>query len=239
MDGREPTGLEQHVAQRAAVSLAWHSLGRKLDPAFELGLAQAIVIDLYRQNNTRSGGGGRGDEDAGTVAFVPGGNSAGGMLPPSNIDSVWRSTLGADYFVKPLEDAQKAGSKSAAKEKDEKAAFFQIRSDDTSERLCVRAPFFGSVALGKELPPRQFLQDYLEFFRAYRAAFAHWLRDESGSKREAARAQLATLLRRCAESGYAATFEEVVLEVYGVPFSSKESAVDCLENRFLAWLAKR
>lgn len=237
MDSREPTGLQQNVAQRAAVTLCWHTFGNNLDAAFETAIGQVAVIELYGENNTRSGGSGRSNSTDGITAFIPGGRSEGGALPPNNAESLWREGGGKDYFVKVLKEGQKAGAKSGAKTKEEKLVYFQLRSDDTSKRTFVRAPFFGSAAQGKELPPPEFLTDYLEFFRAYKSCFLHWLRDESAPKPEASRGQFAALLKQAAEAGSAASFEELVAEVYGIPLSSADLAKDNLEQRFLVWLA--
>lgn len=253
MDEREPTGLAQHVAQRAAVALCWQGFGDTLDPAFEMAIAQALVIDLHGQNNTRSGGTGRANSIDGVTAFVPGGNPNGGMLPPTNAESEWRKSLGSDYFLKALREAQKGGAKAASKaakgkpagdpatkQRDEKLAkqvWFELHADDPSRRMPVAAPFLGSGTRGKALPPAEFLTDYLEFFRAYKTAFAHWLREESRPKAQESRAKLAELLAKSAEAGGAATFEELVVEVYGVPYSDADLTKESLEASFLRWLA--
>ena len=235
MNEREPTGLRQHVAQRGGIGLCWHSFGQVLDAAVEMGIAQALVIDIYRENNTRSGGGGRGSISAGTEAFIPGGNPNGGALPPTNADSSWRSNGGADYFHKVLRTAQTAGAKTA-KSKDERIAYFQIMSDKGSDRRAVRAPFFGLTSGGKEVPPSEFMSDYMEFFRAYKTAFVHWMREEAAGKES--HAKFAQLLKTVNEAGSAAGFDELTKEVYGVALSAAGPEVDSLEWRFLAQLAK-
>lgn len=239
MDSKEPTGLLQNVAQRTAVTLCWHCFGEGLDAAVEMAIGQTAVIDLYGENNTRSGGSGRSNSTDGITAFIPGGRSEGGMLPPNDAESGWRVTGGKDYFLKPLREAQKIGAKSGAKAKEEKLVYFQLKSENTAKKTFVRAPFFGSVAQGKELPPPEFLTDYLEFFRAYKTLFLHWLREESAAKPAEAQALFAKLLQQTAEAGSAASFEELVQEVYKVPLSSGDVAVDSLELRFLNWLASQ
>jgi hypothetical protein len=239
MDAKEPTGLHQNVAQRAAVTLCWHTFGNALDPAFETAVGQVAVIDIYGENNTRSGGSGRSNTTDGITAFIPGGASEGGVLPPTNADSEWRITAGKDYFVKPLKEGQKAGAKGGAKAKEEKLVYFQLKSDDTSKRFYVRAPFFGSAAQGKELPAPEFLTDYLEFFRAYKSAFLHWLREFGAAKPAEAHAIFASLMKNIAEAGSAASFEEVVKETYKVSLSSADLNEDSLEARFLLWLGSK
>ncbi len=235
MDLREPTGLHQHVAQRCAVQLSWHCFDKLLDPALEMALAQALVVDIYSENNTRSGGASRGNTTDGMTAFIPGGNSNGGALPPTNADSGWRTTFGKDYFVKPLRASQKLGAK-LVESKELKLFGFQLVSDDTSKRIAVKAPFFGAAAAGKEPPPPEFMTDYQEFFRAYKTAFAHWLRDKSGKSVKESRERFGELLRKVAEVGSAATFEELVAEVYGSPLSSTDPSAASLERSFIEWL---
>lgn len=239
MDDRDPTGLLENAAQRAAVTLCWHCFGNALDPAFEFAIAHTVVIDIYGQNNTRAGGSGRTNDVAGMEVFVPGGNSAGGALPPGNADSPWREGGGKDYFVRKLRDGLKAGSKNGAKSKEDKGAYFQLQSDDTTKKTFVRAPFLGTPAQGKELPPQNFLSDYLEFFRAYKAGFVHFVREAALPKKGESTAKFALLLRNVSEAGGAASFEELVLEVYSVPYSSTDLSKDCLEQRFLAFLGSK
>jgi hypothetical protein len=236
MNAKEATGLQQHVGQRVGMALCWYAFGSSLDPAFELAIAQTMVIDVYGENNTRSGGSGRSNFVGAMEAFIPGGNSNGGALPPGNAESAWRSTNGKDYFVKPLAAGQSAGAKGGAKLKEEKQSYFELHGDDTSGRFYVRAPFLGSAAQGKELPAAEFLSDYLEFFRAYKTGFVHWLREKSSAKPGEAKALFAKLLREVAVAGGGASFEEVVAEVYKVPYSAVDFGKDTLERRFLAWL---
>ena len=137
MAEREGTGLLQHVVQRATHSLCWYAFARTLDPAFESGLAQEMVIAIYGENNTRSGGNGRGSTKEGWSQFVPGGMSQGGTLPPNNADSLWREDLGADHFVKVLKLSQRAGGKDA-RSADEKLPYFVIAHDDGTKKMKVR-----------------------------------------------------------------------------------------------------
>jgi hypothetical protein len=236
MDLREPTGLYQHVAQRCAVQLSWHTFDKLVDPAVEMALAQALVVDMYGENNTRSGGASRGNTTDGITAFIPGGNSNGGALPPTNAESGWRTTSGKDYFVKPLRTSQKLGSK-AAKDKEDKNLHFQLTADNTATRVAVRMPFLGAAAQGKALPPPEFMTDYQEFFRAYKTAFANWMRNKALKTPAESRAKFAELLNKVVEVGSAATFEELVQETYGKPLSSADLAAPNLEREFLEWLA--
>ena len=243
MDAREKTGLEQHVAQRGAIALAWSTFGDGLTLALELGLAQALVVEAFGENNTRSGGATRGSVTNGMTAFIPGGNSGGGALPPTNADSVWRSDLGANHFVKVLRAAQKAASKRAPKApkgRGEKLAWFQLVADDTASKHDVRAPFFGVQDGGKELPPEEFLSDYLEFFRAYKTAFVYWLYKKAGGNAKASAAAFAQLAREVTAQDGRGDLNEITRGVYDVPLSTDVAAGgESLEGRFLEWLAKQ
>jgi hypothetical protein len=251
MDYREPTGLEQHVAQRGAMGLEWHSFGDGLPPAIEMGLAQLMVVEAYGENNVRSGGSMRGSETEAFEAFIPGGNPNGGFLPPISADSPWRADKGKDHFVRVLRAQQKAGSKGAPhpgpagekpkKSKHDKLAWFLLQAGSGTHP--VRAPFLGQVSLGKTQPPAAFGSDYMEFFRAYKTAFLHWLATEgAGSKKASAEAWHA-LAASIAASGGEGDFEALAAEVYGMPLSAHDGPdkdqEDSLEWAFLTWLAKQ
>jgi hypothetical protein len=45
------------------------------------------------------------------------------------------------------------------------------------------------------------------------------------------------LVKQVVEAGSAATFEEVVQEIYGLPLSSKDAAAKTLEREFCEWLS--
>ena len=242
MDFREETGLEQHVAQRGAIALAWYTFDEGLPPAIELGLAQMLVVLCYGENNVRSGGSMRGNETEAYEAFIPGGVSSGGFLPPISADSPWRADKGEDHFVKVLRDAQKAGAKKAPRAaggggKHEANAWFLLRT--ANETHAVRAPFLGVLSRGKEQPPEAFASDYLEFFRAYKTAFLHWLASEGAGKAKESKAAMRALGAKIAGASGKGDFETFAAEVYGVPLTSADGAEESLEWRFLAWLAKQ
>lgn len=239
MNLKEPTGMVQHVAMRAAHSLCWFCFDFGLEPAFEAGLAQNFPIELYGLNNTRSGGAGRGNSTDGYSMFIPGGASSGGGLPPISADSLWRSTFGADYFLKPLKEAQKIGGKEGGKGKD-RLPFFELTADDKVEKLYFRGPYFGTPAENHPLPAKQFLADYREFFRAYKSCFVHWLFEIGGGKnKKASQAHFAELLRKVAAKADDQTFESVLTSVYSLPWSAQEEKPESLEWQFLEWMSKQ
>jgi hypothetical protein len=245
MDAEDATGLWQHVAQRGAHSLCWFAFGRRLDAAFEAGLAQELVAFVYGESNTRSGGNGRGSTRDGWSMFVPGGLSQGGWLPKLSADSRWREKKGADHYVEVLQLAQREGGKEARNARD-KLPSFQIAHDDGVQRRPVRAPFFGQVARAKELPPEEYLGDYREFFRAYKACFTYWLTEHAEGNAKKSRAKLAQVFERMAASVPAEgeepdidAFERILSEVYGRAWSAVDDEPANLEWQFLSWLAKQ
>src|SRR5262249_37458685 len=113
MNTREKSGLLQHVLQRAGVSWCYRWFGDDCDTAFALGFATDLVIDLLGQNNARSGGSGKSHSTDAHGGFIAGAPGRGGMLGTLDADTGWRRTLGQDWFVAVLRQAQKAGDKEA------------------------------------------------------------------------------------------------------------------------------
>lgn len=246
MNKRETTGVAEHVAQRGAIGLGWFCFGDGLSPTFELGIAQMMVVDVFGQNNVRSGGSVRGNATSGYSAFIPGGNPSGGVLPAVSADSKWRDGKGKDYFTKNLRAAQKAGAKSATEAKTssvkwKKTGWFVLEADGGRGRTEVGAPFLGTQTEGKQHPAEEYMSDYLEFFRAYKTNFLYWLREEGlgkGKSKESPEA-FRELMGKVALAGGTGDFEALVEEVYGVPLSAETGEDDSLEWRYLAWLAKQ
>ncbi len=256
---RHKDGLRELVADRGAASLLLSFFYRHGQLFFEEALRTDLVIatvgrnDLFLKNwsNEYTSTGGSTQPYS---RFVPGGNPAGGTLPQRKFNSQtsfsssevprWRSGAGEDFFAKELREGQKAGAKLAAKDKDhplrsDKLAHFELDSAESKETTVVSAPFFGTGAIDKELPPHAYLDDYEEFFRAYRAAFVHWLRTRgvSGSSEESA-TTFAKMLEKHAARVPGTPLHTVIEEVYQVPMSHGDGSIDSLEWRFLAWIAK-
>lgn len=240
MNDREKTGLVEYVAQRGTHSVLWFYFGDRLDTAIESGVALDVPIAVYGQNNARTGSATRGNVTQARSVFIPGAPPKGGFLPRNSADSGWRDSLGADHFVKALRDAQKAGAREAPKDALQHGAF-ELTSDDTSKHAIVAAPFLGAAAVDKPPPAEEFLQDYAEFYRAYKACFVHWLRTEGAPKggKKGAEESFARLFRTMLAPAEGTDFESAVQAVYGQPLSSAEPGTPSLESRFLAWLAKQ
>lgn len=258
MNHNDQTGLRQHVVERVATSLLrdiYYYLGVHF---FEDALATNMVIAVCGRNMIGFNWSYEWKQQGATTQayerFVPGGNPAGGSLPqrkarpgPLQVTaayvSPWNATKGEKFFLDALKDSQKAGGQLAARDKDnplrkDKTAHFEIKSEEGGKAAVVSAPFFGPAAEGKTLPPDKFLDDYEEFFRAYRSAFFEWIRMHGGSDEADSRRKFSLLIEGQATRKVDDTLSAIVESVYGVPLSAEDGSQDSLEWRFLAWLPK-
>jgi len=258
MDKFEPTGKLEHTVQQATQALLWMCYGDNDALHLQQALAMNMAIQVCGGCNALEGDGGRGTTGAKTQPyekFVPGGAPSGGTLPPipaAPFDGVrknqWHEAEGKDHFAKALRTGQKNAQKQMLKEKPtdadplvakDKDAHFLLVSGDQTTRAYVAAPFFGKSAGDKIYPAQEVIADYKEFFRAYRSGFAWWLEtqgDKTGAPASAAKWK--QLLKALGARTEEKSFEDVVLEVYGVPLSGKNGSTDSLEWRFIDWLAK-
>ena len=259
LDQDHKDGLKQYVADRASTVLLRKEYHKHGTHFFEEALAVNLIISYLGTNSSgtpefdysyrREGG-----RTEPYSRFVPGGNPAGGTLPPRKAqagpttqtgnrpqEGIYRANQGEDYFLPPLKEGQKLGAKLASKQRDlpnrtDKLVHFQLCSLETGEKTVVSAPFLGLLAEKKVLPKHQFLDDYEDFFRAYRAGFFHWLRTRAEGSDSAER--FAELIRAQAERKLGASLDEVILGIYGVPLSAADSDTDSLETRFLGFIKK-
>lgn len=259
MNKFEPTGMLEHVVQQSMLALLWSCYGDS--DALYLHQAQAMnmAIEVCGEINALEGDGGRGTTGAKTQPyekFVPGGSSSGGTLPPipaATQDSMktnqWHEGLGKDHFAAPLRKGQKNAQKQLTKDKPigldpsvakDKHAHFLLISPDQQVKYVVSAPFLGKYSKDKAYPPHEVIADYREFFRAFKCGFYYWLQsqaDKGGAEGSAIKYK--DLMKKLAARDPAAkSFEDLVVEVYGVPLSGKNGETDCLEWRFLEWLGK-
>ncbi len=250
MNELEKTGLLQHTSEKAAASMFWRYYGTNDALFLEAALAQNLTIAAFGENNVRTGAPvykNAGGSTSAYEVFVPGGNSTGGTLPARGAITIidiplWREDKGDDYYVAALKKAMKYGVKHARKAHDERKGddriHFQIHGPKKADKDYVSAPFFGAAAANKELPPTEYLEDYEEFFRAYRAAFFHWLQTRAVDGEEECARRFAALTRRLASRDAETTLEQVVSELYAAPLSSADMEADTLESRFLTWVKK-
>ncbi len=264
MNAYVKTGRRQHVVDRAAESLArvvFDSIATPLvEQALRTNLVIAVVGSEYPTFNTWSFQWSRaGGSTPPYSRFVPGGNSGGGTLPPrpaspgptsgssgSGEKTPWRENDGRDHFFEALATGQKKGQKLASRANElspelrrDKHAHFAVGILGKGEVTLVSAPFLGEEAEQKPLPQPEFIDEYEEFFRAYRTGFLHWLRTEGhpdGAR--ASPAAFARFLERLRQRGENDTLSSMVQEVYGLPLSSADGTTDSLEWRFLARVGK-
>ncbi|MBL8901191.1 MAG: hypothetical protein JNM84_26425 [Planctomycetes bacterium] len=238
MNAKSPTGMLQHVVERAASRLVERSFGRGVNPLFRDGLAQNLVIALYGENNARSGGSGKSKSTEEYGSFIPGGSSGGGLLPTLSADNRFRENLGRDHFVRVLRMAQKRGAKEDTSGLPSSQAFVLHGTDDQDHQV-VHAPFLGKGTSEPQAIPARFNDDYLEFLRAYRSCFLHWLQHVAGGNKKYAPVRFAELLRGLDAEGEAKSWEQVLQQVYGAPLRVEDPKGDSLEFRFLEWLEKQ
>jgi hypothetical protein len=236
---RNPLALAELVAQVATRVLLVRLYAGQLDPALASSMANALVIELYGELDTRIDGDVRSRSVEGRSVFVPGGNPDGGFLPASSAENRWRGTKGRDHFVGVLAQAQKASGKKA-ETRPGRLTRFELFSDDGSRKEIVSAPFLGPNAAK---PAEVVLADYLELVRCYGVAFLHWLRASGAGERAASAQRFGEFLRALGRSGKAEDLPRTLQELYGRPLSASSPdelfAQDTLEGDFLAWLSKQ
>lgn len=235
---RNPAALSELVTQVASRALLLRVYADGLDPALGSGMANALVIDLYGELDTRIDGDVRSRSSQGRSVFVPGGNPDGGTLPATSAENRWRGTKGKDHFVGILSTVQKQSGKKASS-KAEKLTRFELVSDDGGGKELVSAPFLGANAVK---PSDRFWPDYLELVRCYGVAFLHWLRLEGAGKPAESGQRFGEFLRALGKGVKTEDLPRTLQEIYGQPLSASNPdelfAQPTLEGRFLAWLAK-
>ncbi len=228
MTQKNKRGLVEHVVQLGARQI-FEDMG--VPALFAVALANNLTIDVYGEVDTRNDGDTAAREIGEVSIFVPGALSDG-VLPAANADSRWRKEKGKEYFLPPLRQGQKDGSKDA-RSKWQKKTHFTIDGDKGGKHT-VAGPFFGP---GEDAPPDDFLADYAEFLRAYRSGFLHWLREHGAGEDDAdlSRRAYGDFLRRVAGG---APLGDALKAVYADPLSDGKASETTLEGRFLDWLSK-
>lgn len=228
MTQKNKRALPEHVVQLGGRTLL-EQLG--VPSLFAVALANNMTIEIYGEVDTRNDGDTSARKIDAVDIFVPGAFSDG-TLPPANADSRWRKDKGEDNFIPVLRKGQKDGAKKA-RSKWQKKILFALEGEK-GEKEYVSAPFFGP---GSEAPPTEYLADYTEFLRAYRAGFLHWLREFGvEGDREASQRAFGDFLTRIAsapEPDLGAALEAV----YPLPLSKEKIDDNTLEGRFLDWLS--
>jgi len=239
VDKRNPKALRELVAQVASRALLARLSHSELDPGLAAALANAMVIDLYDELDTRIDGDVRARSSQGRSEFVPGGNPNGGFLPPTSAENRWRTSKGKDHFLVALGVALKQGAHGGSS-KLERQGTFELLSDDGKKTARVSAPFLGP---GGKAPDAAVLPDYLELVRCYGIGFLHWLRTRESGNEAASAKRFADFLRLLAHDTKAAELPGLFQQAYGEPLSATKGAElfegSTLEGRFLSWLARR
>ncbi len=235
MNARNPKGMREQVEQVVLRSLLVKVFDGRLDPAFAASLANNLIIMHHGEVDTRSDGDLTSRTTAETSVFVPGGID-GGILPVNSADSRWRALKGKDHFIGVLAQAQQDAAEKT-RERSERILGFLLRGNAEEATALARAPFFGPGAT--ESPEAAFVGDYLEFLRAYRVAFVHWLREEAAPSAKESRRRFAEFLSAlyAGETDLLSSFERI----YGRPLSTSEPRTldTSLEGAFLLWLSRR
>jgi hypothetical protein len=235
---RNPAALGELVTQ-VAIRALLARISESLDPALVSGMANALVIDLYGELDTRIDGDVRSRSSQGTSTFVPGGNPDGGTLPATSAENRWRGSKGRDHFVGILSQVQKQSGKKADT-RPGKLTSFELVSDDGSHKSTMNAPFLGPKAVK---PPTEVFPDYLELVRCYGVAFLHWLRVAGASDAANSSARFGDFLRAVGRGLKPEEVPGVLQGIYGQPLSGASPdeifADATLEGRFLAWLSKQ
>jgi len=236
MNAKDTGVMRQQVAQLGLNSLFDHFYEGRVPAAFLQGLGMNLVIDRYGEINTRVDGDVRARVTEAREEFVPGGMD-NGVLPVNSAESRWRSEKGKDHFLPVLRQAQKEGEDLDKKVKN-KLTCFAVQNDTANDRHLIVAPFLGKAAAAFVAPPEAFRGDFDELMRAYKSAFLHWLQTKAAGNEKMSRERFGALLAKLSDPNQTSGFEVVFAEVYGAPLSDPEAGKDCLEGRFLAWLAK-
>jgi hypothetical protein len=239
MNSRSNTGMAQQISQLSAGAMFDNLYGSKIPPSLAGAFAVNLVIEVFGECNTRVDGDLKSRRTEAREVFVPGGNPSGGVLPPLMADSRWRGEHGSDFYLTGLQGSQAAGS-SEGKKKHEKVQHFEIKNDMENASMYLRSPFLGTLAAERNLIiPDAYFGDAQEMFRAYRTAFAYWLKSKALSKKKGQLA-FAELLTALAQADPTDNVLEATIEkIYGKPLTSADpNAKLDLEGEFLQWLSR-
>ena len=262
MNRIEPTARTQFIADRLTLQLMRKEFYPNGTHFFELSLGTNLVISTLGFNNAQAGDwnvsfkteGGRTEA---YERFIPGGNAGGGVLPARRASagpttgtqtqvSRYRKEKGANYFQASLKLSQKDAAKLAKSDKEaknnplakNKLAHFVLHSFENGEDTYISAPFLGALGESKKLPANEFIDDYEDFFRAYRSGFFHWLVTHYEKDPALSMELYSKLIKTQAAREEAVSFESVIEQVYDLPISAADDTTDSLEWRYLAWIQK-
>jgi len=237
MEAENGLALGEQITQLAVNAMLRKLYDDELPPTVVNGLSINLVIEVFGEIDTRADGNLEGRKTNSRETFVPGGRSEGGLLPTNMADNRWRVDRGRYHFTRALRRAQKEGSKEKGRSKI-KRANFTLRTDESSAKHLVMAPFLGA-GVEPATTPTSLETDYSELLRAYRCAFLYWMRTAGGGSKKASATSWAQWLVQLGDLEADAAFEDSLLEAYGDPLSGPKLDKHTLEGRFLTWLSKR
>lgn len=238
LDKEDGGTMQQQVVQLAMNSLFGTQYEGRVPAAFSQGLSMNVVIELFKEINTRVDGDVRSRSAPAREVFIAGGQADGGRLAKNSAETRWRRERGKDHWIHLLHVVQEEGE-AAEKDMAKKAGAFAIRSDDGGKVFVVHAPFLGAHGATNQ-PPAEFQGDFAELMRAYKSAFTFWLQTKGLQIERPSRDAFAKLLTRLADPNLAGDFEAVFAEVYDKkPLSGDSVDKESLEGQFLLWLKKQ
>jgi hypothetical protein len=240
MNTKSKTGMQEQVVQMGLNQLLAHQHGDALPTSLGSGLAINLVTKLYGANHSRVDGDLRGKVKDSRSMFVRGGLAEGGILPPNTAESRWRENYGKQHYGPILKKVQASGAKEAKAEKVKTGRYhsFLLESDNGRESYLTFAPLLGPSGGQPEVVPDVVYGDYLEFTRAYRCAFLHWLQFEGQKSKKKSAASFSLLLGRLSGDLNGPGLAEIAEEIYGAPLSDNKASKKSLEGRFLKWISK-
>jgi hypothetical protein len=240
MNTKSETGMQEQIVQMGLNQMLDHQHGDALPSSLASGLAINLVTQMYDHCTSRIDGDIRGKVTAKRSQFVRGGLSHGGILPPNSAESRWRANYGSKFYAPILKRVQSSGYKEAKSKKIKLPKYnsFLLESDGGVGTHLTHAPLLGPSGGPTEKVDDSVYGDYLEFTRAYRCAFLHWLQHYGLKKEKDSKAAFGVFLSKLSGGLEGPNIADIAEEIYGAPLSDGEASKKTLEGRFLKWISK-
>ncbi len=239
MNTKSKTGMQEQIVQMGLNQMLDHQHGDALPASLASGLAINLVTQIYDHCTSRIDGDIRGKVTSKRSVFVRGGLPQGGILPPNSAESRWRVNYGSKHYAPILKQVQASGAKEAKSQKlkVDKYNCFLLELDNGSGTYLTQAPLLGPAGGPTEKLADAVYGDYLEFTRAYRCAFLHWLQYNGFKKEKDSLAAFGKFLGKLSGDLDGPGIAEIAEEIYGAPLSDAEASKKTLEGRFLKWIS--
>lgn len=236
MKATDPSGLEQQVVQLGTNQLLAYIHGDSMPSPVLRSLSIQMLIEIYGSCHTRNDGDMRGRRTNARSMFVAGGMSSGGRLAKNLAENRWRTDYGKHHYRRILKSVQKGG-KAADKGSKHKYRAFLIDSNSEKENFVLRAPIFNPLETNPPVPPG-FEGDHAEFTRAYYVSFMHWLQYYAGGSKPDSAALFAEVISKLTSKERNLEFGQLLESVYSMPMVNDKLDTDCIEGKYLKWIAK-